>query len=1227
MSSLKSPTDFKKILYSFLEEHHGLQINQFSYLLVASINQYTSSNADSDLKAEQLLDFWFLLTNSDCKYPLSLKLTSTRLYPSLFSNDSPEPLLIIYYNSFSSILQFCSNFFSKKSSTDSKNNPKSTYAWEFSHSVRIKALSLWFSLISRSLLIFHPPDKNLSDPSKLLTTVNDFFMQSSNFNFLAYCICGFLDNASDPIQTDVSEYSLNILLYLLSTSAKVPNFQPINYPSSLNLYLPTSRYLPSFLNDKSLLINIFPGLVSSLIKISIGKSSGSLSKADFNNSFIIPNYKPHIRSKSICILSLAIQICFSNSSNLPLLFNSKNVSSNIFANSKNDQLSSLASLAHKYIVDNFAPSDPPEILGKLTDAFSLLDLDPDSWETSSSSKLVPALKNLLSLRLSDNDSIVSQLISLFGSILNDCYILLSELIPISLQLLLISQFNHTLEQRQTSSLQINSFLETIFLNNEILSPSLKVDTTEINKKIQDALIFWYDEILSQFPFFINNENKRIQTEGLYLISAYSNLFLFNFLEISKLPSYNSLSFKASQSLKHHWSSSILPSLAQFLFKKAKNSLNSNSLEIFSKSIESIDPLQYFLYSVSKSIGVEYALSTIQSKLSDPTYRLYRSSYLNLLSLIIAPPSQNEEYLLLDSPSKDDLNPISPLPNPALLHLDEATINDLFELLIDESVSLVALSQDNYSKSLSKKTLSVQRPQAFSQLDIFHINSVLSTLKEVIIYKKESVVYYLSEIMFPLLSLMQKSSHSTKTLASQCLQAISDATGSLNVSDLLTQNADFIIDTCSQRVRGFSFTFDVFNVLTSTINILEPQMAIVMSADVVDDVLDLIEIIVKDGHLSNKSIIRSVKPDSNKTMSLDSGYLSQQMYISDSSNGIQTLIKCLDFLNIITAKIKDLNPPPNTEAIENQPSTVELLISKLNERNSADSFDEDLVTDIQKDEVPEDDAVPSGIKTKPSNHIQKISVKIMMMVQNFISHSNTHVQLLSLKILQNVIPTLSDTNELLPLINHVWPIIISCLKDPDYDSTDSFYITLACLELVSQLCFYSKEWLLSRIKSDIWPNIYKQLYNMSNPINNLLLSRYSSFYSSRNLENLTDSSISPTIAIVNGYIKTLSNIFLYIPIGHDISLDASILLVRFLDKDLDRTISDSAYTALESLLRSHSDTVWLVIISFGDIHEESSTGSFSGHNDSDFSYPSELIEGISHEKTFNYRSKLAKELSL
>ncbi|OMJ29660.1 TEL2-interacting protein 1 [Smittium culicis] len=937
--------------------------------------------------------------------------------------------------------------------------------------------------MQKPILIFNPPNPSQAsnptpefNPSSLFSTINAYFLHPKNYNFLAYCICGLLDNSADPTQPEASEISLDVLLNLLSQSHQ---FKPL----TLN---PANDYQPSFLSNRNTLKSFFPGLVSSLIKISIGKPTKELFQKSLNPSILTANYKPHIRAKSIKVLSCIIQLCFNNSSYFLENTNNIIISDPSCEPKKYLSPSEIAKLARAspLIAKNDTFDDIT--LAQTPLPFNLLNIKNDSWEYSSISKLSQALKSIVHLRHSDNLNLVSELLSLFGNILSNCYIFLSQLIPISLQVLLLSQFKNCPSHTSLSLFYLNNFISSAFNSAPKAINRLDSDISNYHKRIHSHLLIWYKDLLQRLPFFLSNDDYLVQSEDSSRIES-----------------------TASPSTK-------------------------------------FDPLS---------------------------------------------------------------------------QLSESTVSNIFEFLIDECSTLVTSSVEKNSKNVSLKVLSVQSFETYSESELKHINTVLSTLKEIISFKKHQVIYYLSDLIFPLLALMQKSSSKTKNLVTECLQSISVATGANGVQNLLAENADFIVDKCSQRIRRFSFSFDVFNVLTSTINLMDPQEAITISSDVVDDVLDVIESIVKNGILISSTRFTSSTDTISSANKLNSiSLINTETAFDNQSNGLLTLIKCLDFLNIVTEKIKAFDPHDLLQIENVSDKKVDLLMEKLKSRKDNNKiFSETYSLDSKLDEFNDADESIQEEDTKVAKPNQKISIKIMMVVQNFISHTNTHVQLLSLKILQNVIMTLSDTNELLPLINHVWPIIISCLSDPEYNNSNSFYITLACLKLISELCFYAKDWLLSRINSDIWPCFYNQLSAVSSPFNKqLMLNNASGLYSKPHVEDRP--SLNPTTSIVVGYLKTLSSIFENINIGYDISLSASLLIARFLDKSLNETVSEAALNSLVCLSRQHSDTVWLVLFSFGDI-EYPAFGNSKRQN----SQPTELVCKIPAKSTLSLRKRLAKRL--
>ncbi|OMJ17552.1 hypothetical protein AYI70_g5903, partial [Smittium culicis] len=220
--------DVDALLSTYLKTHNGLPANQLSALIVASLNHYRSSKADKNAKAEKLLEHWSSIINSKCIYPPILTPQISSQFPSITPLLDSNSFLLIYLLSFDTIVKFCSNLFCKKIPLqNSSTNKNQSLEWEYSFSVRKNAIDLWSSLMKKPILIFNPPSPSHSsiqnpefNPNSLFSTINAYFLHPKNYNFLAYCICGLLDNSSDPTQPEVSEISLDVLLNLLSQNSK-----------------------------------------------------------------------------------------------------------------------------------------------------------------------------------------------------------------------------------------------------------------------------------------------------------------------------------------------------------------------------------------------------------------------------------------------------------------------------------------------------------------------------------------------------------------------------------------------------------------------------------------------------------------------------------------------------------------------------------------------------------------------------------------------------------------------------------------------------------------------------------------------------------------------------------------------------------------------------------------------------------------------------------------------
>ncbi|KAI8320557.1 hypothetical protein GQ54DRAFT_263377 [Martensiomyces pterosporus] len=180
------------------------------------------------------------------------------------------------------------------------------------------------------------------------------------------------------------------------------------------------------------------------------------------------------------------------------------------------------------------------------------------------------------------------------------------------------------------------------------------------------------------------------------------------------------------------------------------------------------------------------------------------------------------------------------------------------------------------------------------------------------------------------------------------------------------------------------------------------------------------------------------------------------------------------------------------------------------------------------------------------------IKITLAVQNFLSTSSGAQQLLALKILQNSLHALTDTRDVLPLVNEVWPALSHRLDK----GRDLFYVTLAACDVVDTVCRTGEGWMRQRVRDDLWVHFRRVLVEASPE---------SIVYSSTERE------------LVRRVLSTMRTVVECVPIDEAIAWDLSWMSLRLVGQKL---VEPHAVELLKAMVPAYGDKIWLILAKLG-----------------------------------------------
>ncbi|KAJ2798150.1 hypothetical protein H4R20_004924 [Coemansia guatemalensis] len=307
----------------------------------------------------------------------------------------------------------------------------------------------------------------------------------------------------------------------------------------------------------------------------------------------------------------------------------------------------------------------------------------------------------------------------------------------------------------------------------------------------------------------------------------------------------------------------------------------------------------------------------------------------------------------------------------------------------------------------------------------HTYLVLSLVTAAVPAVGAGAVYSLDTLLFPLLQAAATADIPVvRTQAHAALLALACATGSADVPQMLQTNVDYIVDACARQIRAVELHPHVFDILTSTVQLVGADILRYMD-DVVEDSLDVCE--------------RSL----DETVAVAALRFLEAVTRFDAAARTATLPE------------KSL-PMPAPVGTANDVDPIARAIAEMGDTGTAE--EQHTVASPQQ----HDDASEVGGSA--------LSIKIALATQGFLASEHGSQQLVALKIVDNALQALQGTRDLLPLINQVWPHVVRRLQS----GRDVFYVTLAACSLVECACRLGADWMRARVRDDLWPHFVRVL---------------------------------------------------------------------------------------------------------------------------------------------------------
>ncbi|ROW13087.1 hypothetical protein VPNG_05913 [Cytospora leucostoma] len=323
---------------------------------------------------------------------------------------------------------------------------------------------------------------------------------------------------------------------------------------------------------------------------------------------------------------------------------------------------------------------------------------------------------------------------------------------------------------------------------------------------------------------------------------------------------------------------------------------------------------------------------------------------------------------------------------------------------------------------------------------------------------------LIDVLYPIATFLGATRPELRGHAITTLNSIAMSCGYGSVSELIIDNVDYMVNSISLRLNQFDISPASTKVLTMMIRLTGPSLLPYLDDVVagifaaldnyhgysafVGNLFGVLSEVVEQGVKADNLLIQDgkSKPVSHKKRPLE-------------SSGIEDTLALLD--KRVKRKREEEEEDDVEEIIRGHPA--EAWKSAKEELDAIESRD-------KGEDEPEEEPASNDEVAPPKSPTYTLLTKITSLTQHYLTSPTPTLRKQLLDLLSKVSAALAaDENAFLPLVNDVWPVIVSRLHDPE-----PYVVVSACATLAA-LCEGAGDFLSSRVKTEWWDGLGKWFF--------------------------------------------------------------------------------------------------------------------------------------------------------
>ncbi|KAE8442116.1 hypothetical protein EG329_003822 [Mollisiaceae sp. DMI_Dod_QoI] len=367
-------------------------------------------------------------------------------------------------------------------------------------------------------------------------------------------------------------------------------------------------------------------------------------------------------------------------------------------------------------------------------------------------------------------------------------------------------------------------------------------------------------------------------------------------------------------------------------------------------------------------------------------------------------------------------------------------DDFFESALTLSEEQEAANQELFQYSISLLTNSDKRTSDWRMQAI-----ALEVLAGTAQHMKEDFKTELVDTLYPVAQLLGSPNSQLREHAITCLNIISKSCGYKNASELVVKNVDYMVNAISLRLNTFDISPQAPQVLVMMIRLTGPSLLLYLD-DVVESIFAALDNF--HGYHLLVDVLFSVLGEIVSAGSKSELRITDAPTI-DHQKKPPPPVTLDDIVKLLQPKSKVDDTLPHEDFPHAPWKSAKTL---LDEAEAASNPNEE---DLDSEPPP-----PQELEPAPPTKTYTMLRNIALLSQHYLTSSSP---VLRSKLL-NLISTSSsalylDENSFLPLVNDIWPVLISRLYDPEP------FVKIAACDAVATICHSAGDFLAARISNE------------------------------------------------------------------------------------------------------------------------------------------------------------------